>query len=107
MRSQLRRGVVNAVDLSVRRVVEYALRQRASHVILAHNHPGGNPHPSIDDDALTHELYDALETVGITLDDHLVLSANGSFSYRDSGSLSLVKYQNFGNPRQSMFGRRK
>lgn len=104
---ELSRGVVNAVDLSVRRVVEYALCQRASHVILAHNHPGGNPHPSIDDDALTHELYDALETVGITLDDHLVLSANGNFSYRDSGSLSLVKYQNFGNPRQSMFGRRK
>jgi DNA repair protein RadC len=96
----------NAVDVNVRRVVENALRQRASYVILAHNHPSGNLRPSVEDDSLTSSLYHALQTVGLNLEDHLILTTTGHFSYKDSGTLSLIRFQNPTRPNSGYYGRR-
>jgi len=103
---ELSRGVVNAVDVNVRRVVENALRQRASYVILAHNHPSGNLRPSVEDDSLTSSLYHALQTVGLNLEDHLILTTTGHFSYKDSGTLSLIRFQNPTRPNSGYYGQR-
>lgn len=85
--TEIGRGVVNAVETSIRRIVETALKNKATSVIMAHNHPDGLAMPSIEDDAVTKKISESLSLVGITLADHLVVAGEDFFSYRDSGYL--------------------
>lgn len=89
---EMGRGVVNTVDTSVRRIVEAALKNKASSVILAHNHPDGIALPSREDDYFTKSLYKALEIVGIRLSDHLIVSGDEFVSMADSGVMNLYRY---------------
>lgn len=82
-------GAVNAVDISVRKVVETAVRNRANSVILAHNHPGGVALPSREDERITVEIASALKLVGIPLDDHIIVAGDDYVSFADSGMISL------------------
>lgn len=81
------RGVVNATEIGVRGLVESALRCKASSVILAHNHPGGAPNPSLEDELCTKNIKNALELVGITLLDHIVVAGNAYISMSELGML--------------------
>lgn len=89
---ELARGVVNSVSVDIRRVLEIALKQRASGVILAHNHPDGPARSSHEDDVLTRQIYQTLRTVGIRLEDHLIFARDGVFSYDETGTLQLCQY---------------
>ena len=82
-------GAVNAVNISVRKVVEIAVRNRASSVILAHNHPGGVALPSREDERITVEIASALKLVGIPLDDHIIVAGDDYVSFADSGMIAL------------------
>lgn len=85
------RGVPNATEVSIRRIVELALKRRASSVILAHNHPDGELKPSRDDDRMTGLAAQALEAVHITLDDHIIVSGDQYLSYRETGGLMMLR----------------
>ncbi len=89
---ELSRGVVNSVNVDVRRVLETALKNRAVSVILAHNHPDGLARNSHEDDMTTRQIYISLRTVGINLADHLIFAGDEVFSYLDSGALKLCEY---------------
>lgn len=89
---EMGRGVVNSVDANVRRIVEKALKVRACSAILAHNHPGGLAIPSREDDIFTRCLYNALETVGIRLEDHIIVADGDYVSVADTGMMSLYRY---------------
>jgi len=86
------RGSVSMCIVQPREVFGPALVRRASSIMLAHNHPSGDPTPSQEDFNLTKRLADAGKLLGITIMDHLVVCQNGYFSFRDSapswGSLS-------------------
>lgn len=84
---EMGRGVVNSVQVSVRRMVETALRYKASSVILAHNHPDGYAIPSREDDAVTQQVAQAFDLVGIPLADHIIIAGDDFVSYCDSGLL--------------------
>jgi len=81
----LNRGVVNAVDISTRRLAEHALKHKASAVILAHNHPDGVAMPSREDEVFTAKAQDALRLIGIRMMDHIIVAGKNYFSMRDSG----------------------
>lgn len=81
----LNRGVVNAVDISTRRLAEHALKHKASAVILAHNHPDGVAMPSREDEVFTAKAQDALRLIGIRMMDHIIVAGENYFSMRDSG----------------------
>ncbi len=85
--AEMGRGVVNAVDASVRRMVEKALQVRACSAILAHNHPGGTAAPSPEDLAFTACLSQALATVGIRLLDHIIVADGDCLSLADAGRM--------------------
>ena len=85
--AEMGRGVVNSVDTGIRRIVEKALKVRASSVILAHNHPDGIALPSREDEVFTRALYNALETVGIRLEDHIIVAEDDYTSMADTGLL--------------------
>jgi len=81
----LSEGTVSEAIAFPRRVVEGALKYRATTVIVGHNHPGGVPEPSDNDDAVTAEMASALKTVGITLQEHIIVTTSGFYSYRQNG----------------------
>ena len=67
-------GSVNTAEVSVRKVVEAALAVNATSAVLAHNHPSGLALPSMEDILTTRRMAVALDAVGITLEDHIVVA---------------------------------
>jgi len=80
-------GIVNQATVHPRRVVELALRHGASILVLVHNHPDGNLMPSDFDKTLTRSLVLATKTVGVGVYDHLIVSRDGCYSFREQGLL--------------------
>jgi len=80
-------GTLNASLVHPREVFEPALKHSAASIILAHNHPSGQSVPSSDDFAITKQLCDAGKIMGIEVLDHIIISANGYFSFKDNGKL--------------------
>ena len=77
------KGTVNHTPLYVREVVKRALELGASALIMAHNHPTGDPSPSRDDIALTREVREGRwKTVGVALHDHIIIGRKGHCSLR-------------------------
>lgn len=83
--SLIHRGSVNSANISVRKIVEQALRCNASSVVLSHNHVSGVALPSQEDLATTRQLMTALEAVGITLTDHIIVAGDDFVSLKDTG----------------------
>ena len=80
-------GGTSATVGDVKIILKHAIGNLASSIILAHNHPSNNPRPSVQDDALTEQLKRACETVGIPLDDHIIVCRGGYYSYQMEGRL--------------------
>ena len=80
-------GSVDAAVLSIREVVENALHADASGVVLAHNHPSGIALPSVEDQQVTLQAKQALETMGIRLIDHIIVADDDFVSMAASGLL--------------------
>lgn len=78
-------GSVNSAGVSPRKVVEVALGVNATTVILAHNHTSGLALPSTEDIVTTRQIARALNTVEITLADHIVVADNDFVSLVQSG----------------------
>lgn len=76
------RGTVDHVPVYPREVVKRALELNASALILVHNHPSGDPTPSDADVAMTMQIRDAADALGITLHDHLVIGKEREVSFR-------------------------
>ena len=84
---ELGQGSTVSVRLDVRRIVQTALEQNASVVVLAHNHSSGFAVPSDEDVAVTVHIRDVLNSVGVLLADHIVVSGDDFVSMVDSGML--------------------
>ena len=80
-------GTGDGVALSARDAVEFALRTKAVSVVIAHNHPGGDPRPSQQDYDLTCEISRVLGSIGVRLADHIIYTDTDSFSFKDNGLL--------------------
>ena len=78
-------GTVNHTPVYPREVVRRALELRASALIMVHNHPSGDPTPSKDDIAMTREVKEAAEKLGIALHDHIVVGRKGHASFKALG----------------------
>ncbi len=83
-------GTLNQAVVYPREVVARALGAGAAAVVAAHNHPGGDPRPSGQDRALTRQLYFACAGVGLELVDHLIVTANGLYSFAQQGDLEAL-----------------
>lgn len=70
-------GTLNQASVHPREVVKHALLHNAAAVIIAHNHPSGDPTPSQSDIVLTQQLHAALTLMEIPLLDHLILGDQG------------------------------
>ncbi|EJU7198701.1 DNA repair protein RadC [Salmonella enterica] len=80
-------GTVNRTEVHPREVLKQALHFNAAAVILAHNHPSGDPAPSPEDRAITERLVQALALVDIRVPDHLIVGRNQVLSFAERGWL--------------------
>lgn len=81
---------VGSLDSSIahpREIYREAALASAASVVVFHNHPSGDPEPSVDDVVLTRRLKEAGEVMGIDLADHIVLGDGRWFSFRDANRL--------------------
>ena len=74
-------GSMTSSIVHPREVLRGAILSGAISVIFAHNHPSGDPEPSIDDIEITNRLCRAFNLVGINVLDHIILSDGGFFSF--------------------------
>ena len=79
-------GSLTASIVHPREVFRPAVHAAAAAVILAHNHPSGEPEPSAEDTELTRRLREAGEILGIRVLDHVILGADRHWSFVDTGA---------------------
>ncbi|MFZ1640062.1 MAG: DNA repair protein RadC [Candidatus Contendobacter sp.] len=80
-------GLIDRSPVHPREVFADALSDRASAIIVAHNHPSGGLGPSPGDIAITAQLKAAGDVVGIELLDHIIFNRTGYFSFLEDGKL--------------------
>jgi len=80
-------GTVDHTPVYPREVIKRALDLNASALIMVHNHPSGDPTPSKMDIAMTKEIAEAGEKLGVTLHDHVVVSKSSYCSFKSEGLL--------------------
>lgn len=76
-------GTVVDVKLLMKRAVDCL----ASGLILVHNHPSGNPKPSVEDDRLTSKIKEAAAYLDMRVLDHVIIARDRNYSYADEGRL--------------------
>ena len=81
------RGRLNACSVEPADIFRAAIIANAAAIVLAHNHPSGDPTPSDDDRRLTQRIYRCGETLGVHLLDHIVIASSGYVSLREIGGL--------------------
>jgi DNA repair protein RadC len=84
---ELFRGTLTQTSVYPREVVKHSLRHNAAAVILAHNHPSGVAEPSVQDQALTRTLAEALALVDIKVLDHFIVAPGACLSFAERGLL--------------------
>jgi DNA repair protein RadC len=84
---ELFRGTLTQTSVYPREVVKHALRHNAAAVILAHNHPSGVAEPSLQDQALTRTLAEALSLVDVKVLDHFIVAPGAALSFAERGLL--------------------
>lgn len=80
-------GTINRTLVHPREVFFPAVKDLAQSVILAHNHPSGNPDPSPEDMEITRRLKDAGEILGISVLDHVIIGKGRFYSFVEHGLL--------------------
>ncbi|MHB8053704.1 MAG: RadC family protein [Candidatus Aminicenantales bacterium] len=81
-------GTVDSSAVYPREIMKDALRFNAAALIFVHNHPSGDPEPSMCDREITKELVFAARVMGLKVLDHLVIGNNCYFSFADDGLIS-------------------
>ena len=82
-------GSIDSTVAHPREVFREAAVASAAAIVLFHNHPSGDPTPSVDDLELTERMLDAGDVMGIHVLDHIILSAHRYFSLQEAGLLAI------------------
>lgn len=80
-------GTLHSTLVHPREVFKAAILSNSASIILAHNHPSGDPCPSQDDINLTKSIKEAGNLLGIELLDHIIIGCNRHYSLKQNGQL--------------------
>ena len=81
----LGRGTVDRAPVYPREVIKRALDLNSTAIILAHNHPSGDPTPSQSDLMMTENIVAAAKSIGVTVHDHLIIGRDNIASFKTLG----------------------
>lgn len=82
-------GLLTSCPIHPREVFVGPITDHAYSVIIAHNHPSGDPTPSDEDRNVTKQIAQAAKTLGIRLLDHIIIARRGYYSFQEMGLLSV------------------
>jgi DNA repair protein RadC len=85
--AKISQGGIAGTVVDVKIVAKYCLDSLCSGVVLAHNHPSGNLKPSVQDEQITKKIIGALELIDVNVLDHLILTADSYYSFKDEGNI--------------------
>lgn len=80
-------GTLNSSLIHPREIFKSSILSNAASIIIAHNHPSGDPTPSSEDINVTHRLKEAGKILGIELIDHIIVGNNQFISLKEKGTL--------------------
>jgi DNA repair protein RadC len=80
-------GTVDHAPVYPREIMKRALEVGATALILVHNHPSGDPQPSVSDIDMTAEIVKLAEMLGIVVHDHIIIAKSGYVSFKAKGLL--------------------
>ena len=86
-RTRISTGGLTATAVDLRMVLKEALLADATCIIVCHNHPSGQLHPSRDDQLLTERLHSALNQINIKLLDHVIITDGTYYSFAEDGKI--------------------
>lgn len=86
-KAQLSKGGITATVVDMRIIFKTAFEQNATSIILVHNHPSGSLEPSKADDQITESLVTAGKQLNILVDDHLIITQNGFYSFANNNKI--------------------
>lgn len=84
------KGTLTSSVIHPREIYRFALEQAAASIIIAHNHPSGEPIPSNADIDVTHQIAQAGQITGIRLLDHIIIGRKTHFSFLEQGMLIAI-----------------
>ena len=82
-------GTITHMTVYPRELIKRVLKFRAAGIILVHNHPSGNPSPSMEDKALTMKVAVSMVGIDVSLHDHVIVG-DGYYSMADSGDIQTI-----------------
>lgn len=83
---EISRGTLTTSLVHPRETFRIAIKKGAAAIIVAHNHPSGNPYPSQEDKSLTDRLVKTGNLIGIPVIDHIIIGSNINWSLRETNS---------------------
>lgn len=83
------KGTVDHVPIYPREIVKRVLALNASSIILVHNHPSGDPTPSLADTQMTEKIVSIVEPLGIQVLDHIIIGRSRTLSFRQFGFIKV------------------
>ena len=83
-------GDCTNVPVSVRDIVNFAIKHKAVGIVIAHNHPSGDISPSQADVDLTADALITLENINVALEDHFIFSGTNFYSFADAGRIARI-----------------
>jgi len=84
---QVSKGGITGTVVDIRLIIKQALENLSPNIILTHNHPSGNSHPSQDDNHITMKLKDACQLLDINLIDHVIICDQEYYSYKEKSNI--------------------
>jgi DNA repair protein RadC len=82
-------GTITQMAVYPRELIKRVIELRATGLILVHNHPSGDPGPSMEDKALTMKVAVAMAGIDVSLHDHVIVG-DGYYSMADSGDIQMI-----------------
>jgi DNA repair protein RadC len=89
-KKQLYIGTINHSSVRLAEVFEIPIRSHAAAIIVVHNHPSGDPQPSVEDLRFTEELVKAGSMMNIKVLDHIIIAQGGFYSIRQHGKVAFT-----------------
>ena len=81
-------GTIDSAAVSIREILSEVLRLNASSIIVAHNHPSGDPEPSRADIYLTKQISEALSLISVNILDHIIVGDGQTVSLAERGLIT-------------------
>ncbi len=85
-------GSVSKINVSMRTIIEYIVKDNAAGFIFAHNHPNGNCEPSAADVNFTQNIKFSAEKLGVNMIDHIIVGSDDCFSFSRKTSIFKQQY---------------